>query len=73
MVAGANSIPLARITTAADQLDPARPTVVYCAGGYRSAIAASTLSTLGFVDVSDLRGGFEAWRTLGFPTTEVPL
>ncbi|MET1001342.1 MAG: MBL fold metallo-hydrolase [Acidimicrobiia bacterium] len=72
MVAGASSIPLARITSAADQLDPARPTVVYCAGGYRSAIAASTLSTLGFVDVSDLRGGFEAWRTLGFPTTEVP-
>jgi rhodanese-related sulfurtransferase len=46
--------------------------VVYGAGGYRSAIAASTLSTLGFVDVSDLRGGFEAWRTLGLPTTEVP-
>ncbi|MGQ0826144.1 MAG: MBL fold metallo-hydrolase [Actinomycetota bacterium] len=61
-IVGAISIPLARITTAPDLLDSHLPTVVFCAGGYRSAIAASTLSALGFVDVSDLLGGFEAWR-----------
>jgi glyoxylase-like metal-dependent hydrolase (beta-lactamase superfamily II)/rhodanese-related sulfurtransferase len=64
-ITGAIALPLARLTRDIDTLDPARPTVVFCAGGYRSAIAASTLSAAGFVDVSDLIGGFEAWRTSG--------
>jgi hydroxyacylglutathione hydrolase len=34
------------------------PTVVYCASGYRSVMAASWLSANGFVDVSDLLGGY---------------
>jgi hydroxyacylglutathione hydrolase len=42
-------------------LDPAAPTVVYCAGGYRSAIASSLLRAHGFQDVSDLIGGYDAW------------
>jgi rhodanese-related sulfurtransferase len=33
---------------------------VYCAGGYRSSIAASVLRANGFADVSDVLGGFEA-------------
>jgi rhodanese-related sulfurtransferase len=33
---------------------------VYCAGGYRSSIAASVLRSVGFSDVSDVLGGFEA-------------
>jgi hydroxyacylglutathione hydrolase len=37
------------------------PTVVYCAGGYRSSVAASLLRQKGFVDVSDLIGGYGAW------------
>jgi rhodanese-related sulfurtransferase len=41
------------------------PTVVYCAGGYRSSIAASTLRALGFADVSDLLGGIGAWSASG--------
>jgi hydroxyacylglutathione hydrolase len=44
-----------------DDLDPDRPAVVYCAGGYRSSIAASLLRAVGFVDVSDLIGGYQAW------------
>jgi rhodanese-related sulfurtransferase len=43
------------------ELDPACPTVVYCASGYRSMIAASVLRSAGFRDVSDLLGGFTAW------------
>ena len=46
------------------ELDPSRPTVVYCAGGYRSSIAASTLSAAGFDDVSDLLGGYAGWAAL---------
>jgi rhodanese-related sulfurtransferase len=44
-----------------DQLDQTAPTVVFCAGGYRSAIAASLLRSRGFMDVSDLIGGYSAW------------
>ncbi|MDQ4096606.1 MAG: rhodanese-like domain-containing protein, partial [Actinomycetota bacterium] len=43
------------------ELDRSRPTVVYCAGGYRSSVAASALVASGFADVSDLLGGFSAW------------
>ena len=43
------------------ELDPAKPTVVYCAGGYRSSVAASLLRQRGFADVSDILGGFGAW------------
>ena len=39
------------------------PTVVFCAGGYRSAIASSLLRAHGFTDVSDLLGGYTAWTT----------
>jgi glyoxylase-like metal-dependent hydrolase (beta-lactamase superfamily II)/rhodanese-related sulfurtransferase len=58
---GATLHPLARLVDELDQLDGSAPTVVYCAGGYRSAIAASTLEVHGFTDVSDLLGGYEAW------------
>jgi glyoxylase-like metal-dependent hydrolase (beta-lactamase superfamily II)/rhodanese-related sulfurtransferase len=60
-IAGAVNMPLASLTTDLAALDPPRPTVVFCASGYRSAIAASTLSAHGFDDVSDLLGGFDAW------------
>jgi len=35
--------------------------VVHCAGGYRSAIAASLLQQLGRKEVMDMVGGFNAW------------
>jgi glyoxylase-like metal-dependent hydrolase (beta-lactamase superfamily II)/rhodanese-related sulfurtransferase len=60
-VPGARSIPLARLLDHLDELDPRRPTVVYCAGGYRSSIAASTLRAHGFATVADLIGGYAAW------------
>lgn len=55
------NIPVAQLAERFGDLDPNRPTVVFCAGGYRSSIAASTLRTNGFVDVSDLLGGYGAW------------
>lgn len=60
-IAGATNIPLARLRDEMTTLDPARPTVAYCAGGYRSSIAASLLRRAGFRDVSDLLGGYDAW------------
>ncbi|HMX66676.1 MAG TPA: rhodanese-like domain-containing protein [Microthrixaceae bacterium] len=43
-----------------DDLDPTIPTVVYCAGGYRSSVAASLLRSRGFTDVADILGGYDA-------------
>jgi rhodanese-related sulfurtransferase len=57
-------LPLARLVERLGELDPTRPTVVHCASGYRSMIAASVLATAGFDDVSDLLGGYEAWAGL---------
>ena len=36
--------------------------VVYCAGGWRSSVAASLLRRAGFEDVSDVLGGYGAWQ-----------
>lgn len=60
-VPDALSIPVGQLPTRRDELDPSRPTVVFCAGGYRSSVAASLLRAQGFDDVSDLVGGYDAW------------
>ncbi|RDH79929.1 MBL fold metallo-hydrolase [Mycolicibacterium moriokaense] len=62
VIPGAINIPVAQLTGRLDELDPTVPTVVYCAGGYRSSVAASMLRQRGFVDVSDILGGYEAWH-----------
>jgi DMSO/TMAO reductase YedYZ molybdopterin-dependent catalytic subunit/rhodanese-related sulfurtransferase len=57
----------------ADSLDALKrdlPVVVYCAGGYRSTVAASLLASAGFGDVSDLLGGFGAWQAAGLPVAQ---
>lgn len=64
---GADVIPLPELRSAANSLDPGTPTVVFCAGGYRSSIGASLLRNLGFADVSDLIGGYAAWDQSGPP------
>jgi hydroxyacylglutathione hydrolase len=43
------------------------PIVVHCESGTRSSIAASLLLARGFTDVSNLSGGFNAWRKAGLP------
>ncbi len=60
-IEGSLKMPLPSLLNRVGELDPAAPTVVFCAGGYRSAIASSLLRSLGFSDVSDLVGGFGAW------------
>ncbi len=61
MVPGAVNIPVGQLPGRIGELDPARPTVVYCAGGYRSSVAASLLRKHGLTDVSDILGGYNAW------------
>jgi len=61
MIPGAELMPLPRLVDRLAELDPKRPTVVHCAGGYRSSVAASLLRANGFSDVSDLIGGYNAW------------
>ena len=61
---GSRHVELASLSRRVGELDPTRPTVVFCAGGYRSSIAASTLRSRGFVDVSDILGGYTAWSSL---------
>lgn len=62
-ISGAQPISLPALLNGLGQLDPQAPTVVFCAGGYRSAIASSLLRSRGFTDVSDLIGGYTAWQT----------
>jgi hydroxyacylglutathione hydrolase len=62
-VEGSAHIPIAELRHRIGELDPARPVVAYCAGGYRSSIAASLLRSRGFADVSDLIGGYQAWAS----------
>ena len=61
MLPGARHLPLAELARRSDELDPTRPVVVYCAGGWRSSVAASLLRAQGFRDVSDVMGGYGAW------------
>ena len=62
MIPGAINIPVGQLPTRIDELDTTKPTVVYCAGGYRSSVAASLLRQNGFADVSDILGGYTAWE-----------
>jgi len=58
------AIPVGQLPSRIDELDPAAPTVVFCAGGYRSSVGASVLRRAGFNDVSDILGGYGAWTEL---------
>lgn len=48
-------------------LDKNRPVYVYCLSGGRSAAAAQNLRAKGFREVTNLAGGFSAWKTAGMP------
>ena len=43
------------------------PIVLYCGGGYRSALAADSLRQMGYTNVVSMNGGIKAWREAGFP------
>ena len=47
--------------------DPAAPVVLYCGGGFRSALAADTLQQMGYTNVISMDGGYTAWAAKGQP------
>jgi hydroxyacylglutathione hydrolase len=63
-------LPLGHLRERLRELPRDQPLVTQCQAGARSAIAASLLRREGFSDVSNLAGGYDAWRKAGFPTTE---
>ncbi len=48
--------------------DPNTPLVLYCGGGYRSALAADALQKMGYTNVISMDGGWSAWVRAGLPT-----
>jgi rhodanese-related sulfurtransferase len=41
--------------------------LLYCGGGYRSALAADALQQMGYTNVMSMDGGIKAWRDAGYP------
>jgi len=44
--------------------------ILYCGGGYRSALAADNLQRLGYTNVYSMDGGWKAWKESGAPVEE---
>lgn len=44
--------------------------ILYCGGGYRSALAAESLGRIGYANVCSMEGGIRAWREAGYPLEE---
>jgi hydroxyacylglutathione hydrolase len=59
--------PLNTLRAGLQDVDHDQPIIVFCAGGYRSSIAASLLQRDGFMNVSELAGGISAWEAAGLP------
>lgn len=66
-VVGSVGMPLNRLAESSGDLEGDRELLVYCAGGYRSSIAASLLQSRGFAPVRELAGGIAAWEAAGLP------
>jgi len=48
--------------------DPDTPIVLYCGGGFRSALTADNLQQMGYTNVVSLDGGWRGWTERGLPT-----
>ena len=44
--------------------------ILYCGGGYRSALAADNLQRMGYTNVYSMAGGWKAWKDAGAPVEE---
>jgi rhodanese-related sulfurtransferase len=47
--------------------DPHTPLVLYCGGGFRSALAADALQKMGYTNVISMDGGWRVWTQQGLP------
>lgn len=71
-IEGSLSIPLNHLVENMKTLPNDRPLLVYCAGGYRSSIAASLLRRGGFGSVCELAGGIAAWEAAKLSVLTTP-
>ena len=51
---------------------PGRPLLLFCAAGWRSALATRTLMEMGLENVAHIEGGFSAWKAAGGPVAAKP-
>jgi len=66
-IAGSLGIPLNHLLENLGKIPKDRSLLVYCAGGYRSSIAASLLQRSGFERVSEIAGGIVSWEAANLP------
>jgi glyoxylase-like metal-dependent hydrolase (beta-lactamase superfamily II)/rhodanese-related sulfurtransferase len=70
-IGSAGWFPLDRFKLSVPEVDPSRPLAIHCQGGYRSMIACSLLRRAGIENVTNVTGGFDAWRAASLPM-EIP-
>ena len=62
------NIPLDKLPSEFEKLDPTKPTYVICQGGYRSSVGTSVLENAGFTELYNVTGGTAAWINAGLDT-----
>ncbi|MBK6723082.1 MAG: MBL fold metallo-hydrolase [Acidobacteria bacterium] len=62
------NIPLDKLASDFEKLDPTLPTYVICQGGYRSSLGTSILENAGFETIYNVTGGTKAWTDAGLET-----
>src|SRR4051794_6598414 len=50
--------------------DTEAPLVLYCGGGFRSALSADNLQKMGYTNVLSMDGGYKVWRQRGYPLAQ---
>jgi glyoxylase-like metal-dependent hydrolase (beta-lactamase superfamily II)/rhodanese-related sulfurtransferase len=66
-IAGSVNVPLNRLPERLGELPKDRSLLLYCAGGYRSSIAASLLQRNGFDRIGEIAGGVAGWEAASLP------
>lgn len=66
-VPGAVNVPLGQVADWAEDRSKDEPVLVICQSGRRSLEASSELSSRGFTRVTNIEGGFRAWKERGLP------
>ena len=70
-IPGAVHIPRAHLEMQAEQKLPDKNAeiILYCGGGFRSALAGDALQKMGYTNVASMDGGWRAWTAAGAPVT----
>jgi glyoxylase-like metal-dependent hydrolase (beta-lactamase superfamily II)/rhodanese-related sulfurtransferase len=66
-ITGSISLPLNQLLDRLEEIPGDRPLILYCAGGYRSSIAASLLAREGLTQIGEIAGGLAAWEAANLP------